>query len=902
LNGPIRAIESLDGYDRLQALVRLHGTPIGYVNVPVTNGCCTGRTIGKAIFEQHAKAIVHHLLCDSLAVGGGLPEWSIEDLLEVPHPVYSGALPKVTVAVCSRDRTVDLARCLDSLKHLDYPDLDLLVVDNSPSNGATERLLRNTYPNIRYVREPRPGLNWARNRAILEAKGEIIAYTDDDVVVDPGLIRALAIVFAEDPDVMAVTGLVVPFELETEAQILFEKFGGFGRGFEPKWYRMGRGAEKGAAILHGGAGKFGTGANMAYRRTLFDRIGFFDPALDVGTPTGGGGDLEMFFRVIKEGYTLVYEPDALVRHVHRRDHAGLRSQLMGWGTGFYAYLVRNALVYPHEAIGFLRLGLWWLWSRNIRRFLVSLLNSPPKKRSLVIAELLGSLVGVVRYFQARSIAAKIEDKFGALAHSRSLLSQLPADPVANGKDGVAVRSIDLMQPLKPLTDVAGYSSTRIFVTRGRHSIGFVDIDNYGDPISAARLRDAIAKVFNFKLLEGYPQVSLNLIWADAMGSLKRQFVPEETEAVKSKNTQLPADISVSVVVATYDRPDQLRNCLHSLIEQETKRKVEIIIVDNNPSSGMTPPVVAEFPGVTLIRERRKGLSYARNAGILASTGDVVITTDDDVEMPSDWLEKLIAPFARDDVMTVTGNVLPLKLETNAERLFEAYGGLSRGFEPREVDADWFESFGRRAVPTWSIGSTANAAFRADIFGDQQIGLFDEALGAGTPTGCSEDTYLFYKVLKAGFMIIYEPSAYVWHNHRPDMKGLRRQIYNYSKGHVAYHLTTLIKDHDLRGALRIAVELPRWHIWRIKEWSLGRRFYPLSLTIREIFGNTVGPWALWQSRRRVKKLGRSQPYTPVSQRSGLPEVNTASQETCNEFWFAGNSSGLKDRRNRFCRTD
>ena len=73
-----------------------------------------------------------------------------------------------------------------------------------------------------------------------------------------------------------------------------------------------------AATQHGGAGMFGTGANMAYRRSLFDKIGYFDPALDVGTATNGGGDLEMFFRVLKEGYVLVYEPRAVVRHRHRR--------------------------------------------------------------------------------------------------------------------------------------------------------------------------------------------------------------------------------------------------------------------------------------------------------------------------------------------------------------------------------------------------------------------------------------------------------------------------------------------------------------------------------------------------------------------------------------------------------
>ena len=68
-----------------------------------------------------------------------------------------------------------------------------------------------------------------------------------------------------------------------------------------------------------GSGAYGTGANMAFRRSLFHQIGFFDPALDVGTVTNGGGDLDMFYRVIQEGHTLVYEPRAIVRHRHRRD-------------------------------------------------------------------------------------------------------------------------------------------------------------------------------------------------------------------------------------------------------------------------------------------------------------------------------------------------------------------------------------------------------------------------------------------------------------------------------------------------------------------------------------------------------------------------------------------------------
>jgi hypothetical protein len=148
---------------------------------------------------------------------------------------------------------------------------------------------------------------------------------------------------------------------------------------------------------------------------------------------------------------------------------------------------------------------------------------------------------------------------------------------------------------------------------------------------------------------------------------------------------------------------------------------------------------------------------------------------------------------------------------------------------------------------------------------------DEALGVGTPTGCSEDTYLFYRVLKAGHTILYQPAAYVWHKHRRDMRALRRQIYGYSKGHVAYHLTTLLRDHDLRALMRLSIHLPRWHIKQvlrqIKSRLRGKRMdYPLSLTLLEIAGNLAGPWALWRSRRRVKREGRSQPYVPVLQRS------------------------------------
>jgi hypothetical protein len=180
------------------------------------------------------------------------------------------------------------------------------------------------------------------------------------------------------------------------------------------------------------------------------------------------------------------------------------------------------------------------------------------------------------------------------------------------------------------------------------------------------------------------------------------------------------------------------------------------------------------------------------------------------------------------------------------------------------------------VPTWQLGGMANAAFRASIFTHPQIGLLDESLGRGTPTGCGEDTYLFYKILKAGYTLVYEPAAYVWHKHRRDRAELRCQLYNLSKGHVAYHLDTLMRDQDLRALVRLGIRLPQTYIRRMKDRLCGRSKYPLSLILIEMAGNLAGPWALWRSRRIVKREGRSLPYVPVAQRSD-PKQRTSGAE-------------------------
>ena len=417
---------------------------------------------------------------------------------------------------------------------------------------------------------------------------------------------------------------------------------------------------------------------------------------------------------------------------------------------------------------------------------------------------------------------------------------------------IAVRTVELSEPLRAITDVDGYPRTRIFVTDEGVLIGSVDIANLEGPISAARLRDAIANGLAYVLMQR---------------AVDRQIDIGPTARLK-------ADTSVSIVLPTCNRPDDLRRCLAALRAQRTDRRMEIVVIDNRPGpASPTPAVVREFDDVCLIEEPRPGLSYARNAGFAAATGDILIAIDDDVTVPDGWLERLVAPFARPEVMAVTGHVLPIELETKPQCLFEAYGGLGKGFTGFEVDGRWFRHL-RVAVPTWNLGATANAAFRATIFSDPRIGVLDEALGAGMPTGCSEDTYLFYRILKADHTIVYEPSAWVWHRHRRDDAALRHQIHCYSKGHVAYHLTTLMRDGDARALIRLGYSLPKTYLRRAWQRIRGRSEYPLSLILIEIAGSLAGPWALWQSRRRVRRLGpsaRPKPHHAVSLESPLTQT-------------------------------
>jgi GT2 family glycosyltransferase len=265
-----------------------------------------------------------------------------------PAPVCPEKLPFFTVAICSHERPDDLRDALRSVYEIDYPNFEVLVVDNAPKSERTRRMLTEEYPEVKYVREMRQGVSQARNAAIANAKGEFIAFTDDDVIVDPYWLRAYAATFLANEQVACVTGLVPSGELATKTQRYFDSRVTWGDNAEHRVYRLGENYPDLPAFPFS-VGAYGTGANFAMRRSLALT---FDEALGAGRPTGGGEDIDFFFRVLQARHGLAMSPDAIVWHRHRATEDALLSQTRTYGIGLGAWLTKLVLtpaVWPQIA-------------------------------------------------------------------------------------------------------------------------------------------------------------------------------------------------------------------------------------------------------------------------------------------------------------------------------------------------------------------------------------------------------------------------------------------------------------------------------------------------------------------------------------------------------------------------
>lgn len=264
----------------------------------------------------------------------------------------------VSVVICTRNRAAQLQRCLQSLRALPCQPTEIVVVDNAPTDTSTQQVVER-FPGVVYCREPRAGLDVARNTGARQAQLPVVAYVDDDVLVHPHWVYQVWQTFT-DPQVESMTGLVIASELQTEAQLIFETYWSFNRGYVDKYYNsayFNRALSSGPPVW-----EIGAGANMAFRKDLFHKVGYFDERLDVGA-AGCSGDSEMWFRILAHGGTIHYNPRAVAYHQHRQELPALKKQLFHYMRG---HTVAALIQQRYRKAGYVRhvffkLPVYYLW-------------------------------------------------------------------------------------------------------------------------------------------------------------------------------------------------------------------------------------------------------------------------------------------------------------------------------------------------------------------------------------------------------------------------------------------------------------------------------------------------------------------------------------------------------------
>jgi glycosyltransferase involved in cell wall biosynthesis len=410
----ISAIPAPGSEARMLMLVRMFSEPLGILEAMLPGDGLVPNHLARMILDEFGPQLEERFVECGLAWNGELPFSGLNPPV-TPRFITSRELvmsegPLITVAVCTRDRPEGLAVTLDTLARQEYRRMRVLVVDNAPSDNRVRQVTlaaaRKHNLAVGYVTEPRPGLSWARNCAIEASDTEVIAFVDDDERCDRWWAAELARGFVEVPEAGAVTGVIVPGELGTESEALFEGFLGIrrGRGFTRAIFSPATARHHSPLYPRP---PFGAGGNMAFRRDALERIGRFDCALGAGTLTRGCEDTAALSMLLLAGGTIVYQPTAIVSHYYRRDYAALRRQLQGYGRGLTSFYTSMLVRRPSCATEMLRLGGRVALDRFSRRGHRFSDRGEVFPRDLLRANLIGRLQGPFTYAAARVHAQRL---------------------------------------------------------------------------------------------------------------------------------------------------------------------------------------------------------------------------------------------------------------------------------------------------------------------------------------------------------------------------------------------------------------------------------------------------------------------------------------------------------------
>jgi glycosyltransferase involved in cell wall biosynthesis len=413
LGAPLPSLASRDArtgvvFGASLCLVRLHGRPLGLVEVNLPLAGLPADALASRIQAELADELAGHLCEDGLPAraldAGGIrgPERppcmaAREELLRDP--------PTVSVVICTRNRPDSVPTTIRSILGCRYPAdrFEVIVVDNAPDADKAVHLTDVEFDRdvpVHVTQQPEPGLSHARNEGLERATGEIVVFADDDVEVDRDWLATLVTPFARDPRVGATSGRTLPGALETPVQRWVEGFGGRAESFDTRVFDLSN-PPKDKPLFPFTVGDLGAGRNMAFRRRALAEQGGFDPALGPGTLAHDGDDIEALLRILLSGEVVVHDPTAVVWHAHPREYDELEQRVWGYGIALTACLTKAIATHPRLLLDLVR---------KLPRGLAFALSSGSAKNegrqddfpaALVRRELRGMAYGPLAYLRSR---------------------------------------------------------------------------------------------------------------------------------------------------------------------------------------------------------------------------------------------------------------------------------------------------------------------------------------------------------------------------------------------------------------------------------------------------------------------------------------------------------------------
>jgi len=285
-----------------------------------------------------------------------------------------------------------LLKSLDKFNYFNRKDFEVFVVDDASPTSEVEEICKRY--SVRYLKTKGVGKSAALNLGIKQTDSEFLAFVDQDIVIlDDKWLDILMSDFSDEKTVY-VSGKVVAYETSSEASKRWEKKGALNKG--SKRLEIGQKFFKKFQFKGVQVQLFSVGTNYVIRNKVLKEIGGYDERFGPGGLIGGAGaDLDIGYKVLRNGYQAVYDPRAVIAHQHPTSMFDLRSKLFTYGISDTAIHTKFWVEFG-DIRGFFQ--IFYRTFQNFGRMIRGFLGLYPLPPRVIWESIRGNIVGPVKYF------------------------------------------------------------------------------------------------------------------------------------------------------------------------------------------------------------------------------------------------------------------------------------------------------------------------------------------------------------------------------------------------------------------------------------------------------------------------------------------------------------------------